>query len=46
MKSKYYNLLVIDYNNKELLVPMVCDYIEDVDVQKSIIKIKTIDGLI
>ena len=46
MKSKYYNLLVIDYNNKELLVPMVCDYIEDIDIQKSIIKIKTIDGLI
>lgn len=45
MKSKYYSLLVIDYNNKELLVPMVKDYVENVDIEKSIINIKTLEGL-
>ena len=45
MKSKYYSLLVIDYNNKELLVPMVSDYVENVDVENSKVIIKTLDGL-
>ena len=45
MKSKYYSLLVIDYNNKELLVPMVKDYVENIDIEKSIINIKTLEGL-
>ena len=45
MKSKYYSILVINYNNKDLLVPMVKDYVENVDIEKSIIKLKTLDGL-
>lgn len=46
MKSKYYSLLVIDYNKKELLVPMVSDFVEKVDVENSTVMIKTLDGLL
>jgi 16S rRNA processing protein RimM len=45
MKSKYYSILVIDYKNKDLLVPMVKDYILNVDIEKSIINFKTLEGL-
>lgn len=45
MKSKYYSILVIDYKNKDLLVPMVKDFILNVDIEKSIINFKTLDGL-
>ena len=46
MKTKANGILVIDNSNKDLLVPMVSDFIESVDLKNSIIKIKTIEGLI
>ena len=46
MKTKANSILVVDYNKKDLLIPMVSDFIENVDIDKSIIKIKTIEGLI
>ena len=46
MKSSSTDILVIDYNGKDLLVPMVTDFVEKVDVDKSIIILKTIEGLI
>ena len=46
MKSKAYSTLVIDYNKKEVLIPLVSDFIEKIDIEKSIIKIKTIEGLL
>ena len=46
MKSSSTDILVIDYNGKDLLVPMVTDFVEKVDVDKSVIILKTIEGLI
>lgn len=46
MKTKANSILVVDYNKKDLLIPMVSDFIENVDIDNSIIKIKTIEGLI
>ena len=46
MKTKANGILVIDYNNKDLLVPLVEDFIEKIDINNSIIKLKTIEGLI
>lgn len=46
MKSSNNGILVIDYNGKDLLVPMVADFVEKIDIGKSIIILKTIEGLI
>lgn len=46
MNSKVYSTLVIDCNKKEVLIPLVSDFVEKVDIEKSIIKIKTIEGLL
>ena len=46
MKSSNNGTLVIDYNGKDLLVPMVADFVEKIDIGKSIIILKTIEGLI
>ena len=46
MKTKANSILVIDYDNKDLLVPLVDDFIKKIDIEKSIISIKTIEGLI
>lgn len=46
MKTKANSIIVVDYNKKDLLIPMVSDFIEDIDIDNSIIKIKTIEGLI
>lgn len=46
MKSSSNGILVIDYNGKDLLVPMVTDFVEKIDIEKSIIILKTIEGLI
>ena len=46
MTTKANSILVVDYDKKDLLIPMVSDFIEKVDVKNSIIKIKTIEGLI
>lgn len=46
MKTKANSILVVDYNKKDLLIPMVSDFIENVDIDNSIIKIKIIEGLI
>ena len=46
MKTKANSILVVDYNKKDLLIPMVSNFIENVDIDNSIIKIKTIEGLI
>ena len=46
MKTKVNSILVIDYKKKDLLIPMIDDYIEQIDINDSIIKIKTIEGLI
>lgn len=46
MTTKANSILVVDYDKKDLLIPMVSDFIEKVDIENSIIKIKTIEGLI
>lgn len=46
MKTKANSILVIEYDKKDLLIPMISDFIEQVDMASSIIKIKTIEGLI
>lgn len=46
MKTKANGILIIDYDGKDLLVPLVEDFIESVDINNSIIRIKTIEGLI
>lgn len=46
MKTKANSILVVDYNDKDILIPMVSDFIENVDINNSIIKIKTLEGLI
>lgn len=46
MTTKANSILVIDFGKKDLLVPMVSDFIEKVDIENSIIKLKTVEGLI
>lgn len=46
MKTKVNSILVVDFNKNDLLIPMVSDFIEHIDIENSIIKIKTIEGLI
>ena len=46
MKTKANDILVIDYNNKEILVPLVDDFIETIDEIHGKIKIRNIEGLI
>lgn len=46
MTTKANSILVVDYEKKDLLIPMVSDFIEKVDIENSIINLKTIEGLI
>lgn len=46
MKTKANDIVVITYNKKEILVPMVSEYIESVDLEKKLIKFKGLEGLI
>lgn len=46
MKTKANDILVIEHEGKEILVPLVEDFIENVDISASTIKIKNIEGLI
>lgn len=46
MKTKANSILVIDYRGKEVLVPMVSDFIEQIDIDKALVRIKTLEGLI
>ena len=46
MKTKANDIVVITYNDKEVLVPMVKDYIEEIDLENAIINFKELEGLI
>lgn len=46
MKTKANSILVIDNKGKDLLVPMVSDFIERIDIKNSVVKIKEVEGLI
>ena len=46
MKTRANSILVIDYKGKDILVPMVSDFIEQIDVDKAMVRIKTLEGLI
>ena len=46
IKTKANSILVIDYKNKDLLVPMISDFIKLIDTENSVIKLSTIEGLI
>ena len=46
MKTKANDIVVITYNDKEVLVPMVNEYIEMVDLENALIKFKRLEGLI
>lgn len=46
MKTKANSILVIDYKGKDILVPMVSDFIEQIDIDKALVRIKTLEGLI
>ena len=46
MKTKANSILVIDYKGKDVLVPMVSDFIEQIDIDKALVRIKTLEGLI
>lgn len=46
MKTKANSILVIDFKGKDILVPMVSDFIEQIDIDKALVRIKTLEGLI
>lgn len=46
MKTKANSILVVDYKGKDILVPMVSDFIEHIDIDKALVRIKTLEGLI
>lgn len=46
MKTKANDILVISFNDKEVLVPMVSDYIEKVDLEKELINFRELEGLL
>lgn len=46
LKNKIYSIIVIDYNKKELLVPLVSDFIKKIDMSSSTISINLMEGLL
>ena len=36
----------IDYNGKDVYIPAVKEFIKDVDIEKSIMKVSIIDGML
>ena len=46
MKTKANSILVVDFKGKDILVPMVSDFIEQIDIDKALVRIKTLEGLI
>ena len=46
MKTKANDIVVVSFNAKEVLVPMVDDYIEAIDLDNALIKFKGLEGLI
>lgn len=46
IKTKANDIVVITFNDKEVLVPMVSDYIEKVDLENALIIFKGLEGLI
>ena len=46
MRTKASSILVVDNGKKEVLIPFINEFIKSVDIEKSIIQIKTIEGLI
>ena len=46
LKTKANDILVISYSNKELLVPLVDEYIDTIDLMNGFTKIKKIEGLV
>lgn len=46
LKTKANDILVISYSKKELLVPLVDEYIDTIDLMDGFAKIKKIEGLI
>lgn len=46
MKTKANDIVVVNFNDKEVLVPMVDDYIEAIELENSLIKFKGLEGLI
>ena len=46
VKNKYQDKIVVNKEGKEYLVPFVCDIIEDINLRRSCVFIKNIDGLL
>ena len=46
MKTKAHDILVIEVSDKEILVPLVDEYVGKIDINKSLIELKKIEGLI
>ncbi len=46
LHDKYQDKIVVNKNEKEYLVPVVCDIIEDINLKKGTISIKDIKGLL
>lgn len=46
MKNKLYTILVVNYNNKEYLVPNIDEFVEKIDLEDRKIYINNIKGLI
>lgn len=46
LKDKYQDKIVVNKDEKEYLVPMVCDIIDDINLEKRVISMKEIKGLL
>lgn len=46
LKDKYQDKIIVNRGENEYLVPFVCDIIESIDVEKRIISIRDIKGLL
>ena len=46
VKTKANDNIVILYNNKEIQIPLVDEYIHNIDIKNQILKLKNIEGLI
>ena len=44
--GKIKNVYDIDYNGKDVYIPAVKEFIKDVDIEKSIMKVSIIDGML
>lgn len=46
LKNKANDIIVVKHNDKEVLIPLVADFIEKINIESKCINVKTVEGLL